>query len=225
MVKKVIHTCSAPYQKSMALRAFYYESDLADIQTCVEHLFFKDLGEGTLAVYGSYSVFFLFTHTAFSGRQCHYPVHIRQIFSVLLKGGVPDTDAVELRFVPHVTAHPADAHAIQWHVEIKAEATAIFYAETPDESAEPALLTPQGTTAVKEPVKDEAEPPVEKKDVQFAQTDRGSNAPASAEKDSPKTEKTTVRFWKIRSNTPLSLDSLLEMDEKSRNEFLEKEED
>lgn len=238
MPKTILYTSSAPYQKTVTLHVPHYESSVADIQPCVEHLFCKNLGEGTLAVYGSYAIFLLFTCADFSGKRNSFHILIRQAFSVLLEGKISETDTYEIQFVPNVTAHSTDTHALEWLVEIKADAKAVFYAETPDPSP-PAVIPviPKPTADPKQPQppvkrengidqlqlpagKEEIPAPEKKLDTkdrgeQNAQTDEKSRQPVLEKK------KIQEKCWKIRSDASISMDELLDMDEAGRQKFMD----
>lgn len=234
MSKTIIETCSAPYQKSITLRVSHYDSRIADVQSCVEHLFCKDLGDGTLAAYGFYSVLLLFTCADFSGKRMCFHMLIRQAFSLLFERKASETDAYEVQFVPQITAHPIDSHAIDWLVEIKADAKAIFYAETPDESLK-AMIPVTGHPVMDEEKQvsqeEEKSPPISQ-----TQADDTDGLPPESEATDSNTEAPEPRqdaetmeehediagnYWRILPDTSVPMDELLNMDEVGRRKFME----
>lgn len=227
MSKTVIHSCSTSYQKSVTLHVSHYESSIADVQPCVEHLFCKKIDNGTFAAYGFYSVFFLFTCVDFNGKYLCFHMLVRQAFSLLFEGEVPDTDIYEVQFVPRVTAHPTDPHAATWSVEIHADAKAIFYAETPAES--PKAMIPvidRSTTGEKQQVSQEEEklsnpqPQVKDPDVLLpeAKTKDSETEDSETRQDA---EAIPGNYWRILSDASVPMDELLDMDEIGRREFME----
>ncbi|ADU27196.1 hypothetical protein [Ethanoligenens harbinense] len=228
MSRTLVGSCETPYRKTILLPASHYESELADAQTCVEHIFCKDLGGGVIAAYGSYAVFLLFTYKDFSGKPACFHQMIRQTFSLLFEDGVPDADAFEIQFTPQAAARPKGAHAIEWAVEITAAAGVSFYKETmPAETLIPA--------AAEKPEQDAPPPP----DGETKATPAASLPAHAPEKNSPKpTEdhapetppdkdaepkkpETGGRFWRIRPDASVSPEKLLEMEEAHRSTFME----
>lgn len=231
MSKAVIETCSTPYQKSITLRVSHYDSRIADVQPCVEHLFCKDLGDGTLAAYGFYSVLLLFTCTDFSGKRMCFHMLIRQAFSLLFEEKISETDAYEVQFVPQITANPIDSHAIDWLVEIKADAKAIFYSETPDESLKTIPAIGHSVTDEEKPKEEEENPPIPQK--QAEDTDRlpSQSEARDSNTEAPETtqdeetleehEDITGNYWRILPDASVPMDELLDMDEIGRRKFME----
>ncbi|MFT9055938.1 MAG: hypothetical protein ABF449_04830 [Ethanoligenens sp.] len=235
MSRTVIGTCKTHYQKTVTLCVSHYESSIADIQTCVEHIFCKDLENGFIAVYGSYLIFLLFTHEDFSGKQSCTHTLIRQTFSVRLKDSKPDASAFEVQFSPKATAHPEGPHTTEWTVDISADAKAVFFKDNPSKSDE-AVATVSATPALTQaepqmPPPPKAETPAAKHkpslpaphlEEQPADSSK-KDAPATNADANPKQEKQMKHggFWRIRSNAPVSAEHLLDMEEAHRLEFME----
>lgn len=218
MSRTLIGERKKKYQKNAVFRLAYYECAIADIRTCVEHLFHKDLGNGTIAVFGSYLVFILFKRTDSSGKILCFHTVIHHSFCILLEDGVPDADAVDINFHPEVS-YTCDPHAIDWEIKITAEVKASFFTDSEKEQANGEVPSeeelPSSHVRPKADSDENQDTPLPSASPEETHTypDAGDGLPG---------EDASHKIWKIKPNVSVSVEELLDMDEDNRNLFIEK---
>ena len=205
MPKTLSGACETVYHKTAALILPRYECTVADIQSCVEHLFCKELNNGEFAAFGCFSAFFLFTYEDFSGKTICFSRMVRQPFSILFAGGPAKADTFEVQFTPQVTVVPSGARTSEWRADFSAHAKILFY---------------QVTAPQPEPLP-EPEPPQPPQPP--AETEKVAPLPPPKQDPTPDADPPLpdVKYWRIRPDITVSAEKLLEMEENNRRTFME----
>ncbi len=193
---------SAGYEKTTILHLAYYECQLADSQSCVDHLYHKDLGDGRLAVFGSYCIFLLFVRKKPGRKTLCFHMKISQSFCVLLENGISDADGADVSFSPDVTAKPG-LHAIDWEIDVHGRVHAAFFRKNGSDDELPAPPLPDGERVSD----DEKAPEVPAREV--------------LQVEKVETADTPGEHWQIRKGLGISAEELLNMDDKNRRRYRE----